>query len=1125
MEGFFAGLHFVLERLTALTWSACRGCPTRICHQDGSLSHSFDLQMISDNSEAARVTKRARQMLTEGRIEDALRELHEARQMAPDKPEVLANLGCGYHHNGDDASALYWYREAHRRAPFDDVCTSALAALEQRRGSSEGAVRVLLRYLQDADACHVGILRQLAQIHQLEGEWSKAAGCFHRLLAIDPGGAEWSAQLQVCLDQLPRGDARGANRGHDFSYPDSLLPGVWHQAQAANPRRPCQGGALQGGHGTRNLGIGGQHPPAGAKSFGDRGSGLSGGGRGAGASLREAQRQIELGRPAAALEVYQELLRQDGPHTVEALLGLLECKYELGDIEGALEVGQRLLKFNPDSIDVQLRLAELLLSSGRGPDAADPYISRAEQLIARAKRTGGCASSSQQRFLCVQTEAALAREDHNKALAAAAEAVRLDASAPRPLLLLGTARIRVAEYALGPWAAAAKRTSVAIYAQAAQAHERLRQFSQAIEKARQALDQDPRNTMARVVHAMALQQTGQIREAEGELEEASRADPDSALAKLQWGYCLLCLGEGDRAAAILEAVRCVCALQSQLGAAKVYFALATDSSAVVGGGREPDGGRRQSAAEQAIRDSLRLHRNLSHVWGQVEGGELPNPLEAVQRLRGICDLDLTTLQAKQLLRLLARASGRRDLLESMSSLAVPMQCRGNAGGPAGSASSRNTSAPPPNRWAQGTCHDGLRGVLGSGSTTPTSEAVGSRYGRGSGPSTAVSPAPRGFSGDREASSRGSWSRMSGTPGRRPEGLFGGGSGGTPQRGRSPGPAGYDGGFGHGGRMRPSGSRDPRPGPDRADGSQDRHGSQDRSPFGAGNDLAIGWNELIQPEQLVFGPTLGTGGSAQVFRGSWNGQEVAIKKIVGIRHLEEMKKEINALRRLRHPRLVRFIGACLQPPQLLVVTEFMPGGSLHDRLFGMRREPKLAPQHKWNIASQTAEGLEFLHAQRVVHRDLKSMNILLDVQQNAKICDFGLAQEIEATHIVRKLDGEGGSPRYMAPECYDAANGKLTEKVDIWAIGCILIELFGEVLPYADCTSMAQLSARILVDRRPPEPPSGMAPPIASLIQQCVKFEASRRPGATEVRYELAASAAYAASDASAHCWAHHGLAP
>jgi serine/threonine-protein kinase TNNI3K len=226
----------------------------------------------------------------------------------------------------------------------------------------------------------------------------------------------------------------------------------------------------------------------------------------------------------------------------------------------------------------------------------------------------------------------------------------------------------------------------------------------------------------------------------------------------------------------------------------------------------------------------------------------------------------------------------------------------------------------------------------------------------------------------------------------------------------------------------------------------------------------------------------------------------------VAHLEEMRKEINALRRLRHPRLVRFIGACVQPPQLLVVTEFMPGGSLHDRLFGSRRNQPLDPRQKHLLSCQMCEGMTFLHSQRVVHRDLKSMNVLLDAQPSAKLCDFGLAQQMDsagATHIARKLDGEeGGSPRYMAPECYDAQLGKITEKVDIWAMGCILIELFGGVLPYEDCTTMAQLSARILVERRPPDVPRGVTQAMANIIRRCVSFDPTRRPSSQELQSEL-----------------------
>jgi len=323
-------------------------------------------------------------------------------------------------------------------------------------------------------------------------------------------------------------------------------------------------------------------------------------------------------------------------------------------------------------------------------------------------------------------------------------------------------------------------------------------------------------------------------------------------------------------------------------------------------------------------------------------------------------------------------------------------------------------------------------------------------------------------------------------------AFGQSPQGAPRMGDSRGREGSQ------GRGTPSGSSSGYP-------QQSGRGSSVERQQSKSTTVELGWNEVIRPEQLIFGQPLGAGGSAQVYRGSWQGQEVAIKKISGISHLEEMTKEINALRRLRHPRLVRFIGATIQPPLLLVVTEFMAGGSLYDRLFDQKgKHNPLPTNQRGTIAVHMADGLEFLHAQRIVHRDMKSMNILLDGAGNAKICDFGLAQEVcmEKTHMTRKSEGEGGSPRYMAPECYDPQHGRLTEKVDVWALGCILIEVFAGVLPYADCMTMAQLSARILVQKQPPQCPTSVSSQIRSLIATCFAYNGDKRPDAKDLHRQL-----------------------
>merc|ERR1712039_1003576 len=79
---------------------------------------------------------------------------------------------------------------------------------------------------------------------------------------------------------------------------------------------------------------------------------------------------------------------------------------------------------------------------------------------------------------------------------------------------------------------------------------------------------------------------------------------------------------------------------------------------------------------------------------------------------------------------------------------------------------------------------------------------------------------------------------------------------------------------------------------------------------------------------------------------------------------------------------------------------------------------------------------------------------------------------------------------------------LTEKVDIWAAGCILLELFGGVIPYYDCATMAQLSARILVNKKPPDVPPNVPMPIAAVIRNCTNFDATRRCAAGELQQAL-----------------------
>mmetsp|Transcript_4120 Transcript_4120/g.12053 ORF Transcript_4120/g.12053 Transcript_4120/m.12053 type:complete len:271 (-) Transcript_4120:48-860(-) len=255
--------------------------------------------------------------------------------------------------------------------------------------------------------------------------------------------------------------------------------------------------------------------------------------------------------------------------------------------------------------------------------------------------------------------------------------------------------------------------------------------------------------------------------------------------------------------------------------------------------------------------------------------------------------------------------------------------------------------------------------------------------------------------------------------------------------------------------------------------------------------------MLSVEELVFGEVLGTGGFGAVYRGTYRGQEVAVKRLhpaegaMTPAQLEEFQKEVTNLSLLSHPRLIHLVGAAFQPPSLCIVTEFMPNGSLYSLLHTRRQQ--LASPQKLAMSMQVTEGVGFLHSRSppFVHRDLKSLNVVLDFSLNAKLCDFGLAQSMEKTHITRR-ENECGSPRYMAPELFDS-RGKITEKVDIWSLGCLVLEVHLGKLPHAECTSLPQVMDKTLLRRELPFSARGeVGEELWTLAELCLEFCPQRR---------------------------------
>ncbi|XP_072966411.1 proline-rich receptor-like protein kinase PERK15 [Typha angustifolia] len=187
--------------------------------------------------------------------------------------------------------------------------------------------------------------------------------------------------------------------------------------------------------------------------------------------------------------------------------------------------------------------------------------------------------------------------------------------------------------------------------------------------------------------------------------------------------------------------------------------------------------------------------------------------------------------------------------------------------------------------------------------------------------------------------------------------------------------------------------------------------------------------------------LGQGGFGYVYSGTLNGMDVAIKKLragsgQGDR---EFCAEVEIISRVHHKNLVSLVGFCIAGDQRLLAYEFVPNKTLEFHLHGSDR-PALDWPRRWKIALTSAKGLAYLHEDchpKIIHRDIKAANILLDFNFEAKVADFGLAkfQHGDRTQVSTRVMGTFG---YLAPEY--ASSGKVTYRSDVFSFGVVLLEL-------------------------------------------------------------------------------------
>ncbi len=247
---------------------------------------------------------------------------------------------------------------------------------------------------------------------------------------------------------------------------------------------------------------------------------------------------------------------------------------------------------------------------------------------------------------------------------------------------------------------------------------------------------------------------------------------------------------------------------------------------------------------------------------------------------------------------------------------------------------------------------------------------------------------------------------------------------------------------------------------------------------------------VDLKDLELERQIGQGSFGKVYLGSYFGTKVAIKKIIvkDEREMVLIKREVDMLKDVRHPNIVSFYGICKQDDALLLVQEFVPCGELYKLL----KDDKVEIDWKlsFSIAKDTAAGMSYLHSRGVVHRDLKSENLLVDEHWRIKICDFGLARIPRKS--TRPLTHKIGTPFFMAPE---VIQGKTyDEKADVFSFGIVVLELISR------CKGPADIMERGLSDnyavnfeRLMPFIPKDCPHELFKIAKECCVVVPAQRP--------------------------------
>ncbi|KAK9816226.1 hypothetical protein WJX74_006734 [Apatococcus lobatus] len=275
-----------------------------------------------------------------------------------------------------------------------------------------------------------------------------------------------------------------------------------------------------------------------------------------------------------------------------------------------------------------------------------------------------------------------------------------------------------------------------------------------------------------------------------------------------------------------------------------------------------------------------------------------------------------------------------------------------------------------------------------------------------------------------------------------------------------------------------------------------------------------WKDLNVQKQI------GEGSFGKVYLAKWRETTVAAKVLLGGTTnstdeefpnrdsplLDGLTKEAGMMASLRHPNVVMYLGVCMEPP--CVITEYCARGSLNDVLKRARYVPALAMQLDWprrlNMCLDAAKGMMYLHSSEppIIHRDLKSPNLLVDKHWRVKVCDFNLSRVMEETVVLSSM--AASNPRWLAPEILSGRG--YTYSSDVYSFGIIMWEFLTWRVPWHECGPWQVVALVTEGSARPEIPPIEAQPSktfpgyedYVKLMQRCWAQDPEARPDFTQI---------------------------